>query len=360
VVTPAYADPACRRDRRIDIVRRRRRYHDGGVLTVLAFINQVSVIVFMVGSLAGVGLGLTLRDVLAPLRHGQFVVRSLLASWIVCPATAWILLQVRPLDSSYAAGLLMLSLAPCAPFAPAMAARAGGDAAYMAAFTMLSAVTTIVVMPLFVPIFVSGLSADPLSIARPLVLFVLAPLAAGMLVRQISVAAADRARAPVAAATSAAALGLVVMVVILHSPGVIVAFGSFAVATEVVFVAAITLLAHACGSGLAHEQRSVLTLGASTRNLGAALAPLVAADADPRSILMIVIAVPVTIAASALTAKWLRRNQTVPAAGEPASSSATRGLAASVRASARNSSAFSGGASKVEPDAADTRSDVTP
>lgn len=313
----------------------------------------------MVGSLAGVGLGLTLQDVLGPLRHRQFVIRSLVASWIVCPATAWILLRIRPLDSAYAAGLLMLSLAPCAPFAPAAVARAGGDAAYMAAFMALSAVTTIVLMPLAVPVFVSGLSADMLSIARPLALFVVAPLAAGVLVRELSVTVAERVKAPVATATSAAAAVLVVIVVLMHSPGVIVAFGSYAIATQIVFIAAITLLAHACGSGLASEQRSVLTLGVSTRNLGAALAPLSAADADPRSILMIVVAVPVTIAASALTARWLRRNQAVPAAGEPASMPATRGLEASVRASARNSSAFSGGASKVEPDAADTRSDVT-
>ena len=270
--------------------------------------------VFMIGSLAGVGLGLTLTDVLGPLRHRQFVVRSLVASWVVCPATAWILLQVRPLDSPYAAGLLMLSLAPCAPFAPAMAARAGGDAAYMAAFTALSAVTTIIVMPLAVPVFVSGLSADPLAIARPLVLFVIAPLAVGMLVREISVTAADRMKAPLAAATSAAAGVLVVIVVLMHSPGVLIAFGTYAIAMQVVFIAAITLLAHACGSGLVHGQRSVLTLGVGTRNLGAALAPLAAGDADSRSLLMIVIAVPVTIAAAVLTARWLGKGQTVPAA----------------------------------------------
>jgi bile acid:Na+ symporter, BASS family len=280
--------------------------------------------VFMVGSLAGVGLGLTLRDVLGPLRHGQFVVRSLVASWVVCPATAWILLRVRPLDEPYAAGLLLLSLAPCAPFAPAVAARAGGDAAYMAAFTILSAITTIAIMPLAVPVFVSGLSADPLSIARPLVLFVVAPLAAGMLVREISATVADHAKAPVAAATGVAATVLMVIVILMHSPGVIVAFGSYAIAMQIVFIAAITLLAHACGSGLPYGQRSVLTLGVSTRNLGAALAPLVAADADSRSILMIVVAVPVTLAASAITARRLRRSQTVPAAVEPASNSATR------------------------------------
>jgi BASS family bile acid:Na+ symporter len=355
----AYVDPAFERRRygRFDIVLRVACADDRCLIT-LDFVNQVSVVVFMVGSLADVGLRLSPRDVLGPLRHPQFVARSLFASWVICPATAWILLGAKSLDPSYAAGLLMLSLAPGAPFAPRMAARAGGDPAYMAAFTILSAATTVVVMPLAVPLLVSGLSADPLSVARPLLLFVLAPLLVGMVVREISVAAAQRAMAPLAALTGAAAATLVVLIVVMHGRSVMGAVGSYAIAMQVAFIVTITVLAHACGAGLTPEQRSVLTLGVGTRNLGAALAPLMAADADQGSIVMIVIAVPVTLAAGALTARWLGKDQTAPAAGA-ASSSQTRALETSVCASTRKASALSGGASKAAPDAADTRSDAT-
>jgi BASS family bile acid:Na+ symporter len=93
------------------------------------------------------------------------------------------------------------------------------------------------------------------------------------------------------------------------------AIGSYAIAAQVVFVAGITVAAHLSGAGLADRQRSVLTIGVCTRNLGAALAPLSAVDADPGSLVMIAIAAPVTLVMSSLAARWLtprRRSADTP------------------------------------------------
>ena len=105
--------------------------------------------------------------------------------------------------------------------------------------------------------------------------------------------------------TNIAAGGTLALMTVVYGQGVLEAIGSYAIATQVAFVAAVTVVAHWLGFGLADEHRSVLTIGVCTRNLGAALAPLAAIDPDPRTIVMIAVAAPVTVALSALTARWL-------------------------------------------------------
>src|SRR3954466_6892800 len=101
---------------------------------MLDIIMQTGVLLFMVGSLAGVGLRVAPREAFVPLGHLRFLLVSLVSSWVICPLAAVLVLRVTPLAQPYAAGLLLLSLAPCAPFAPAMVRIAKGDESYLAAF----------------------------------------------------------------------------------------------------------------------------------------------------------------------------------------------------------------------------------
>jgi len=215
--------------------------------------------------------------------------------------------QVVPLEAPYATGILLLALAPCAPFAPLMVQRARGDPAYLAAFMVLSAISTVVLMPLAVPLLIDGLSADAWAIARPLLLFVLAPLLVGMALRGANVHLAGRATPVVARMTNLAGVVALLLMVVLYGRGIVDAVGSYAIATETVFLAVITVATHLLGAGLADEQRTVLTLGVSTRNLGAALAPLAVSNYDQRAIVVIAIAGPLALIVAAVTARWLER-----------------------------------------------------
>ena len=281
-------------------------------MEILQVVLQASIMLFMVGGLAGAGLGASPRDALASLRDGRFVLITVVTSWIVCPLAAVLLLQVIPLDPPYATGLLLLALAPCAPFAPVMAQRARGNPAYMAAFIVLSAAGTVAVMPIAVPLLVPGVAADATAIAKPLLLFVLLPLALGMLIRGFRPRAAVRLTHTVAALTHAATFALLALAAVIYGGGVLNAIGSYAIVTQIVFLAAVALAADSLGARLPEPQRNVLTIGICTRNIGAALAPLAAIDADSRSIVMVVIAVPVTLGISALIARMLARRSHRP------------------------------------------------
>ena len=272
---------------------------------------KISLAVFMAASLAGVGLALSPERAFEPLRRAGFAVRILVAIWVIPPLLALALRAVVPLAPPYATGLWVLALAPCAPFAPSLVALAGGSTTSMAAVMLTSMVSTIVMMPLALPL-AGDVPADPLAIAWPLVAFVLLPLAAGMAVRHRAPAAAAGLRRTLDLVSGAAGVIGLGLIGLIHGRGMTAAIGSLAIVTQLVFLVAIAVAVHLLGRGLDAPQRVTLTVCACTRNLGAALAPLVAAGGDPRAVVMVAIAVPATIVVGVVVALWLSAGVSQP------------------------------------------------
>src|SRR5437868_13665135 len=77
---------------------------------------NASVVVFVVLSTLSVGLGLTVPQIVAPLRNGRLVVLSLLANFVLAPIAAIALARVFGLDEPLGLGLLLAALAVGAPF----------------------------------------------------------------------------------------------------------------------------------------------------------------------------------------------------------------------------------------------------
>ena len=158
----------------------------------LEILLKISLMIFMVGNLFDMGLKLDLREALNGLRNVRFVVQSLLWGFVLCPALAYGLTKIIPLEPHYAIGMILLGMAPCAPFLPAMAEKARGDLAYVAAFMLLASVVTVVYMPLFVPVMVDGLTTDAWTIAKPLLFFLMVPLAIGLAILRFAPSAAAK------------------------------------------------------------------------------------------------------------------------------------------------------------------------
>lgn len=282
---------------------------------MLDLLMRVGVVVFMLGSLGGVGLRVAARDAIAPLKHVRFLVVSLISSWVVCPLVAVAVLRLVPLEEPYAAGLVLLALAPCAPFAPAVVRIAKGDTSALAAFMVFSAITTVIFMPLGVSLLLHGVNISPWRIARPLLMFVLAPLAIGMAIRQVSSDVATRLRSSLEKVTAAAGLVLLLVVMLLYGRGIADAYGSHAVIAQVLFLLVVTTTTHVLGAALLSEQQTVVTLGIATRNLGAALAPIAAVAKDERGVVMIAIGGIATLLWSVAVARFIAPRQTAEPAG---------------------------------------------
>ena len=94
----------------------------------------------------------------------------------------------------------------------------------------------------------------------------------------------------------------------LYGKGFAAAVGSYAFGTQILFFSAATVGTYALSFCLPQTQRSVLTLAMSTRNVGAAFAPLLSVqDIDKRAIVMVAIGLPMQIIASLLPAQSFAR-----------------------------------------------------
>jgi len=259
----------------------------------------------MIGNLLAIGLETDLKAALAPLRDLRFVVTALLLDSLFCPAFAWLISRLLPLAPPYATGLLLIGLAPAAPFLPIMVRRAGGDLAYAAAFMLIAVVDTVLLMPFAVPLIVPGLSVDPWTVAKPLLLLLFLPMAAGMAVKTVAPFVAVWLLKIVRPIASAATGLLLAAVGLRYFEDFVGTLGSYAIAAQLIYAVGLVLGSHALGAGMPACRRSVLSLGACSRNLGAALALLLVTPADPRAMVMVALAVPITLGVTYLAAGWL-------------------------------------------------------
>lgn len=283
----------------------------------LQTIKGITIVIFMVGNLLAVGLRLEVSEALAALRNVRFVVISLLWCFVLAPALAVLLTKIIPLAEPYALGLVFLGMAPCSPAIPIMVKKAGGSLAYMSAFMMLAFVGTVLLMPFMVPLLAKGFTADPWTIAKPLLFFIVIPLVIGIAIRRATKRFAEKATPIVKKLTGVNTLILCFVLLWLYRSGLIGTIGAYAIGTQILYYAVLGFASYLLGFGLSYEEKAPMTLGICTRNVGPALAPLFAvAGVAQGAITMCILAIFLGAILSGFVAAALLKRFGAPA-GEP-------------------------------------------
>src|SRR4026207_937646 len=88
---------------------------------------SLATLVFVLSSMLATGLGLTVSEIITPLRNARLLVLSLLANFVVMPLAAVGLAALLQLDQPLGVGLLLLGTAAGAPFLPKLAQIAKGN-----------------------------------------------------------------------------------------------------------------------------------------------------------------------------------------------------------------------------------------
>jgi BASS family bile acid:Na+ symporter len=267
---------------------------------------RIALLTFLVSSMLAAGLSLRPRAILAPLRDVRLVLAAIALNFVVAPVFAVLLTLVIPLERPHAIGLLLLGGAAGAPFLPKLAESAGGDVGFAVALMILLTVGTTFFMPLVLPLLIPGLQAGPWSIARPLVVFILTPLAIGMLLQSLVPVFCAAYQPALAKLGNISALVLIALLVVLHFYDLLGVVGSGALAVGAVFIAGLGLAGYLLG-GSREEIRGVLGLGTGARNVGAALVPASQSFSDPRVVIMLVACTIVMLIVLVPAARWLRR-----------------------------------------------------
>jgi bile acid:Na+ symporter, BASS family len=271
---------------------------------LLPILLKITVVIFMVGNLLELGLRIDLQKAMAGLRDVRFVSYSLLWAFVICPALAYLLGVLLPLTEPYAMGLLLLGLAPCAPLLPGMVDKARGDVNYAASFMLLASAGTVVYMPIAVPLLVKGLSVSAWTVAKPMLFLVMIPLLVGIAVQNWRPSTATVLQPYVKKVTAVDTLLMLLVVGVMYAKGFADAIGTWAILAQVLFYTLTIVGSYALAFGVPPRRKSVLTLGLSTRNCGAALAPLlVTPDVAPEATVMVTLGIPMMVLFSVIAAR---------------------------------------------------------
>ena len=251
-------------------------------------ITRIIVLIFLLSSMSGMGLGLTLQQIVAPLRNMRLVVLALIANFLLAPLLAVGIARLLRLDEPFALGLLLLGLAAGAPFMPKIVGVAKGDLALSVGLLVLLMVGTTIILPIALPLLVKGVQVNPWNIARFLVLLLLVPLIGGLIVKARAALLAARLQPVLERVSSVALLLMLVLLIALNFQAVLRIFGTGAIAAALLF-AVLTAVAGWLLGGRDPAQKIVLGLGTSLRNIPAALVVSVQNFKDPNVSVMVIV-----------------------------------------------------------------------
>jgi predicted Na+-dependent transporter len=235
-----------------------------------AALATLSGVLFVTSSMLGMGMSLTVTQILRPLKKPGRVVVALAANFVLVPLLAWLITLVLPLDQPLETGLLILAASAGAPFLPKLVQGAKGDVAYAVGLMVLLMVTTVIYLPLVLPLLLQGVSVSAWDILKSLVALMLVPLAVGLLIRSNSTEAGERWASVMNKVSSIAMLALLVLGLGLNVSNIIDLVGSYGFLALLLLIGGALLIGALLG-GRDRGARSVMALGTAQRNVSAAI-----------------------------------------------------------------------------------------
>jgi len=262
---------------------------------ILETLAMLSVLVFVIGSMASMGLSLKMGQIIAPLKNARLVILALVANFILVPIVAYLITLVLPLDEPLRIGLILLSTAAGAPFLPKLAEVAKGSTAFSVGLMVLLMVITIIYLPIVLPLLLTGVAVNPWEIAQSLIVMMLIPLAIGLFINARYEETAAKIQPSFGQASNIAILVLTVLGLVLNFKEMIGLVGSFGILAGIIFIIVSLVIGYLLG-GSEGGIKSVMGLGTAQRNISAAL--VVAAgnfDADVITYLMVIAVIGLVI-----------------------------------------------------------------
>jgi len=237
---------------------------------ILESIVQLSVLVFVVGSMFSLGLSLTMQQIIDPLKNTRMIIMALVANFVLVPALAYGLTILFNLDDTLSVGLILLSTAAGAPFLPKLVDLAKGNIAFSVGLMVLLMVVTIIYLPLVLPLLLGDVEVSAWDIAQSLIIMMLIPLAIGLFIKARYKDAAAKIQPTFGMAANIALITLAVLGLILNFSSMIALVGTRGILAGIIFIIIALIIGYLFG-GSDPRDKSVMGLGTAQRNISAAL-----------------------------------------------------------------------------------------
>jgi bile acid:Na+ symporter, BASS family len=135
-------------------------------------------------TVASLGMSFTVQQLIAPLRRMVLVLAIIIVNALVIPAAAWGIAKATPMANQYVAGLVLatIGMGSAGALKGAQLAKRT-DLPLAVSLVVVLQIVDIVAVPLWAGHVVSGASISAWDIVKDLLLLVLAPLAAGLVLK---------------------------------------------------------------------------------------------------------------------------------------------------------------------------------
>lgn len=150
---------------------------------IIPILDKIAFLAFVVATMFGTGLKLTLQQIWQPLRNMRLVFLSLLTNFVLVPLFVYLLLLVIPVNEPVKDGLIIMALASGPPALPKLAQIVKGNLAFSTGLMMMLMFGTVFYMPMVLPLVLQGVEVSSWDIAKPLILMMLTPLGIGLLIK---------------------------------------------------------------------------------------------------------------------------------------------------------------------------------
>lgn len=284
-------------------------------------IAKLSGLLFVVTSMLGMGMSLTIPMIMQPLKNVRLVILALVANFVLVPLLAYVILLVIPLEQSLKTGLIVLATAAGAPFLPKLVQAAKGNIAFAVGLMVLLMVVTIIYMPIVLPFLLQGVTVNPWDIAKSLIVMMLVPLALGLLLKSHSSDTADH-YAPVMNKLST--LFILILMVVglgLNISNILDLIGTGGILALLLFIIGSVIIGFVLG-GRDAGIHNVTGLGTAQRNVSAAIVVTAQNFSGSNTLAFVLVAAILMLLILMPTAKRLgaraQASQVEPPAAQPA------------------------------------------
>jgi bile acid:Na+ symporter, BASS family len=228
----------------------------------------------LAGLLLGVGLKLTIGEVMASLRMCRLLL-IIAVNFLVVPALAVAAIRIFGIGPEFSIGMILLAAAPFAPVVPVFARMARADLALAAGLTALFPLLSAFVSPFVVAVALKAVPGagvtqfDVTEILLTLLGTITLPLAAGLMINHFAHALGQRALRPVEIISEAIGALSLAFVTFTEWP-LIVATGWLPLIVMALLCEVSLAIGWAMG-GPDRNARRVIGFGTSNRNIALAL-----------------------------------------------------------------------------------------
>ena len=233
---------------------------------ILKIIYTISLPVFIVGSMLNLGLSLTFKDILKPLKNIKLVLMALVLNFIVVPIITVGIINIMNIDEGVKIALIVLSLSAGAPFLPKLAEISKADIGESIGIMILLMVGTIFYLPIILPVIMEGVSINPLEIAQSLIKLMLIPLFGALIFHSKMKEASKKLAILTKKISNYALLLLTITLITLNFKSVLSLFG-----LNLLALTLFILLAIFSGYLLGGKNKTILSLSNGQRNISAAM-----------------------------------------------------------------------------------------